>query len=87
MLTSETSYSIRGALRHWPRSEVADAANELTQEYPRVPRRRVTSAVLSALPFAPYAEGRVNLLRRARELLRPGNQIERSGIFWPDRMY
>jgi hypothetical protein len=59
-----------GDFQNWPNHDLAFAANQLLQEYPKVQRDRVTKAVNSAAPFVPIAEGRVGLMRRARVFLR-----------------
>jgi hypothetical protein len=59
-----------GGILNWPVHDLAFAAIQLSQEYPKVPRGRVTKAVNSAAPFVPIAEGHVGLMRRARVFLR-----------------
>jgi hypothetical protein len=54
----------------WPIHDLASATSQLSEEYPKVPRDRVAKAVNSAAPFVPIAEGRVELMRRARVFLR-----------------
>jgi hypothetical protein len=50
---------------------MAFAVQQISQEYPAVAKERVAIAVSSATPFVALAEGRVQLMRRAREFLHP----------------
>jgi hypothetical protein len=59
-----------GVPHAWPHHDMAFAANELAQEYPKVMRDQVVKAVNSAAPFVPPEKGRVELMRRSREFLR-----------------
>jgi hypothetical protein len=54
----------------WPLHDMVFAANQLSKEYPRIARDRVIFAVNSAAPFVTPDEGRVQLMRRAREFIR-----------------
>ncbi len=54
----------------WPLADITFAAAQLQQEFPTAPKERVFEAVNSAAPFVLPAEGRVKLMRRAREFLR-----------------
>lgn len=55
----------------WSMEDITFAATQLNQEFPALPKDRVFAAVNSAVPFVPAVEGRVKLLRRARDFLRP----------------
>jgi hypothetical protein len=59
-----------GEFKKWPVHDLTFAASQLSQEYPKVARGRVTKAVNSAAPFVPIAEGHVGLMRQARVFLR-----------------
>lgn len=56
---------------HWKPDEMAFVMSQIARESPYVAKDRVASAVNSAAQFVPSTEGRVQLMRRAREFLRP----------------
>jgi hypothetical protein len=58
-----------GESHEWPKRDMEFATNQLSREFPTVPPDRVTMAVNSAAPFVTLADGRVELMRRAREFL------------------
>jgi hypothetical protein len=55
---------------HWQPEDLNFATDQLAREFPIVAKDRVTAAVNSAAPFVAPAEGRVQLMRWAREFLR-----------------
>jgi hypothetical protein len=60
----------RSEFKPWPLHDMVFAANQLSNEYPKLARDRVTFAVNSAAPFITPAEGHVQLMRPAREFIR-----------------
>lgn len=48
---------------------MAFAVEQIAIEFPLMAKERVATAVNSASPFVKLAEGRVQLMRRAREFL------------------
>ena len=55
----------------WAADDLAHAAAQLSQEFPTVAKGQVFHAVNSAAPFVDPSDGRVQLMRKAREALRP----------------
>lgn len=70
MTESDTASRDRHTAR-WTIDDMTFAAAQLGQEFPALEKGRVFAAVNSAAPFVAPEEGRVKLMRRARELLRP----------------
>jgi hypothetical protein len=54
----------------WADADLAFAGKELHLEFPMASELRVKTAVDSAAPFVPVLQGRVQLLRKAREFMR-----------------
>jgi hypothetical protein len=55
----------------WKLEDMAFAMGRIAQEFPTIAKDGVAAAVNSAVRFVPPAEGRVKLMRRVREFVRP----------------
>ena len=64
---SQSAYASDRAL--WKPEDLAFAMGQLAQEFPAVSKDRVAAAVNSAARLVLPAEGRVRLMRRARDFL------------------
>ena len=72
MTNPDEPFSNREAPR-WSLDDITFTASQLNQEFPTTPKDKILAAVNSATPFVAPTEGKVKLMRRARDFLRlPG---------------